>query len=132
MGAQYQAANVKPPFDKDSDDNFRVAKFTAGTTHAANAVPTEFCGKYVTLYATGGNVHFGFSPNSSAEIDSGATATAAGETNQVGGVLPNGLMYQRQVRVPSAAPGGSMYFVRESTAASTTVYMELSSDGAKA
>jgi hypothetical protein len=127
MGAQYQAANVKPPYDVDSDDNFRVAKFTAGTTHAANAVPHEFCGKYVTLYATGGDVHFGFSPNSSAEIDRAATETAAGETSQVGGVLPNGLMYQRQYRVPSRAPGGEIYFVRESTAASTVVYMELSS-----
>lgn len=121
-----QAAHVRAPTDAGSDE-YGVLKFTAGTTSAANAIPKEWHGRYVTIYATGDDVHFGFSADSSAEIDSGVTATAAGASTAVGGILPNGLMYQRHVMVPGLRANQKVYFVRETPTGSATVYMELSS-----
>ena len=116
--------NVQAPLDAGSND-FRVLKFTAETTHAANAVPPSWCNRYVSIKATGGNVHFGFSTNASAEIDSGVTATAAGAGGKVGDVLPDGLGIETQRRIPACKPGTPLYFVRESDAAGAVVYMAL-------
>lgn len=127
MSLVYQAANVKAPVDTGSNET-TVIWWTAETDHKADAVPDDWCGKYVTMYAAGGVVDFFFSTNSSAEVDSSASATDAGERTKTGGKLADGIAYMRQFRIPGKKPTDTMYFVREADTASTVVYMELSSD----
>lgn len=115
-------SNVQAPLDAGSND-FGVRKFTAETSHAANAIPNSWSGKYVRALAVGGNVHFGFSISGSAEVDRAVTATAAGASAKVGDVLSNGIA--EQFRIPRFGPGVTMYFVRESDTASTVVYLRL-------
>jgi hypothetical protein len=127
MSLVYQAANVKAPVDTGSNET-TVIWWTAETTHKANAVPSDWCGKYVTMYAIGGVVDFFFSTSSSAEVNRGATAADAGERTKTGGKLADGIEKMRQIRIPVKEPSATMYFVRESDTASTVVVMELSSD----
>lgn len=122
--AEQKAANVTAPIDREVNDDFQVRKFTSESTHAANAVPASWHGKFVTMYATG-TVHFAFSERSAAEVDISVSATAGGASAKVGGLITD---VPRSMRVPRPAePGGTIYFVRES-ATSETVWMELSSD----
>ena len=125
MGSQYQAANIKAPYDVDSNNEASVKKFTAGTTHAANSLPTSWAGKYVSIYVSGGDLHYFFSKSSSAEVDSGVTATAEGASTKVGDFIKDG--NKEHVRLPSVLPSDTLYFVREASA-SCTVYMRLASD----
>jgi hypothetical protein len=104
-------------------NDFGVLKFTATANHAANVLPVQWNGREVGITATGGVVHFGFSLSESAEIDAGATATAAGESDKVGMPVPDSLASITRARVPLAY-GQPVYFVREATA-DTTVYMQL-------
>ena len=129
MSAQYQAVHVKPAFNTadHATDDYDVRKFNATTTSQANAIPAKFCGKYVTLFATGDDVHFGFSTESGATIDSGLSETAAGAATGAGDVLANGIQNRVPVRVPTPPPGGSIYFVRETASGTAAVYMVLSS-----
>jgi len=121
--AEQIAADVRAPNDVGADANeFGVRKFTSGTTHTANVLPKSREGRFVTIYATG-EVHFAFSPHSDAEVDRSVTATAAGASAKVGGIVGE---VPRSMRVPRSGIEGSIYFVRES-AAPQTVYMELSS-----
>jgi len=118
------------PLDVGNND-FNVRKFSGGTsgtetTHHADAVPENFKGKYVTLYATGGNVWFGFSTSASAEIDRTVAATNAGASAKVGAYLPS--QYLLDWVVPDSPPGVPMYFVRESDAVGAVVNMTLSDD----
>ena len=127
MSLVYQAANVKAPVDTGSNET-TVIWWTAETTHKANAVPSDWCGKYVTMYAIGGVVDFFFSTSASAEVDRGASAADAGERTKTGGKLADGIEKMRPFRIPGKEPSDTMYFVRESDTASTVVVMELSSD----
>jgi hypothetical protein len=123
MGLEAEAANLRAPFDSGSNE-FGVKKFTATTTHAAHAVPKQWCGRYVRVTVVGGDLHFGFSTSSSAEIDTSVSATAAGASAKVGDFLADGEV--DQVVIPSKNPDETMYFVREASA-SCTVYMRLAS-----
>lgn len=132
---ELKAAIVRPPFDYAGvANNFGMLKFSGGvlateTSHAANAVPREWQGKWVEIYVTGGNLHYAFSASSTAEVDRSVAATAAGASVKVGRVIPNG--ESRHVYIPpyrSAEPDatdGDVYFVRESDAVGTVVYMGL-------
>lgn len=122
MGQQSRAADVRAPYDAHTPNDFQVRKFTSGTTHAANAVPKAWEGKYVTIYATG-DVHFAFSSHDDAEVDRNVAASADGASAKVGGLITT---IPRSMRVPPSGVGNRTYFVRES-ASSQVVYMELSS-----
>ncbi len=129
MSAQYQAVHVKPPFNTadHATDDYNVRLFDATTTSQAHAVPAEFCGKYVTLMATGDEVHYGFSTESGASINAGLAASAAGASTAAGDVLANGVHNRVPVRVPTPPPGGTIYFVRETPSTTASVRMVLSS-----
>lgn len=134
---EVKAARVRPPYDyAAAANNFGALKFSGGvlateTSHAANAVPRDWQGQWVEIYVSGGNLHYAFSRSSTAEVDRAVAATAAGASVKVGGVIPNG--EARHVLVPAATPTGptdpnaEIYFVRESDALSTVVYMRLAS-----
>lgn len=121
-GAERLAADVRAPIDRVTPNDFGVRKFTSGTGHAANVVPTEWRGRFVTLYASG-PVHFAFSAHDDAEVDRSVSPTAAGAAIGVGGLLTT---VPRSMRLPTVQPGQELYFVRESDE-SETVWMELSS-----
>jgi hypothetical protein len=111
--------------DSDTPPNISTAVFTATTNHAANAVPKRWEGMFVEITVTGGNLWYFFDKDSDAEVDRTEAASAAGNTGaKVGRYIPSG--ETRQVIIPEAPAGGSMYFVRESDA-TTTVYMGLAS-----
>ncbi len=119
------------PFDRDAANEFGVYKFTGGvaateTTHSANAIPSSWCGRQVGMMATGGVCHVGFSTRASGqEIDRAVAATAAGATAKVGLPLPDSLSVVTPMRIPDKEPSETMYFVRESSATGTIVYMWL-------
>ncbi len=106
-------------------NDFGVLKFTVTTTHAANALPDSWSGKYVNLVSPV-EVDFAFSHASNAEVDTSVTATAAGASVKVGGKLLAG--ERRHVRLPLWDPNQNVkcYFVREA-GSSSAVYVELSS-----
>jgi|SRR6185295_8909775 len=111
-------------------NDFGVLKFTGGvaateTTHSANVIPAHWAGREVGLICTGGVCYFAFSLNSTAEVDRAVSATAAGAAGKVGVPLPNSLSIETRARVPDAPAGQQVYFVRESDATSTIVYMRL-------
>ncbi len=106
--------------DKKTANNFNVLKFTGETTHAANVIPETWVGQEVEIYVSGGDLHYGFSTHSDAEIDRSVSATAAGASAKVGAVLPDG-NYDQVVLPDSPSP---VYFVREATA-SVTVFIRL-------
>lgn len=116
--------NVQAPSDVGSNE-FGVKKFTAGTTHAADALPASWSGRYVVLRAVGGNVHWGISTNSSAEVDRSVSAAAAGASAKVGDVIPDGVTYETHRKLPTWRHDQTGYFVRESDAADTVVYIAL-------
>ena len=131
---EVKAAIVRAPFDYAGVANdFGARKFTGGvaateTTHKADAVPRDWQGQWVELYAVGGSVHYAFSLDASAEVDRAVAATAAGASVKVGGVVPSGEV--RHVKIPK--PTGDLpnttpdvYFVRESDTVGTIVYMRL-------
>src|SRR5678809_1543975 len=100
------------PYDAPTANDFNVRKYTGGTladnsVHSANAIPENFKGRYLTLLAVGGNVHFGFSLHSDAEIDRAVAASAAGASAKVGGYLTNGI--KEDYWVPDAPPGTLVY-----------------------
>jgi len=103
--------------------DYGVRFFDATTTSQAHAIPREFCGCMVELYAAA-EVHFAFSTRSAAAVDFAVAATAAGASANAGGILPAAAL--RRVQVPPCPPGETMYFVRDA-GGSTTVRMELSS-----
>ena len=118
-----RASNVRAPHDIGQTANdFQEYHFTCPTNHAANAVPSHFKGQYVRLYATA-ECYFAFSTNSAAEVDSTPpTATAAGENDKVGRLLP--ATTEMHVLVPDSPD--TVYFVREGQA-SCQIFMGLAS-----
>lgn len=126
---QHKAAVVRAPNDIRTGlaaNNFGVLKFTATTTHAANALPDAWAGQWVRIYViTGGDLHFAFSTSSAAEVDRSVSATAAGASDKVGGFLE--AASETHVRLPDLdGPNETLYFVRESSAA-VDVYLQLAS-----
>lgn len=117
------AAMAVGPIDQGSND-FECRKFTATTTNAANAIPSDWHGQFVEIYVTGGVLHYGFSTSSSAEIDRSVAASAAGASAKVGRIIPDG--ETRHILIPLASAGDTIYFVREGTA-SLTVLMSRAS-----
>lgn len=128
------ATNIRPPTGISTTLNeFNVLKFTGGaagteTNHAVNPLPAAWQGKWVTMYATGGNLHYAISKFSTAEVDRAVAATAAGASTKVGGVLANG--FTTMFRLPYATQNlnESLYFARESDAVGTVAYMWLSDE----
>lgn len=120
-----QAENVLAPYDRDQDDDFGVRKFTCGTTHSATALPDSWRKRWVCLRAVGGNVHWGVSKASDAEIDRAVSATANGASAKVGGIVPDGINFETHRMLPDWGIGNKGYLVRESDAADTVLYVEL-------
>lgn len=120
-----KAAKIVAPNDVNGTANdFGVRKFTIPTSHAANAVPDAWRGRWVSITAVGSDCHYGFSIISTAEVDSSVAASAAGASNKVGGLIPSG--ETRDVLIPSVDSARSVYFVREtSDAAAGVAYMQL-------
>jgi hypothetical protein len=118
-----EASYVRAPRQNATGD-VSTAKFTAGTSSAANAIPREWAGHFVRITVEGGDLHYLFTANASAEVDRAVSATAAGASGAtVGDILLNG--QSDHVRVPERTTG-EIYFVREATA-SATVYIRRSS-----
>ena len=118
-----QAAHVVGPWQTSTLDS-TVRIFTAKATHLCDAVPDDWKGKYVRLIAIGGNVHWFFTSESAAEVNSAAAATDAGTAGAtVGSKLVNN--QERHTWVPSG--GGTVYFAREADS-TCSVGMELASD----
>lgn len=120
---------IPAPFSTAGDNEYKVLKFTSTTTHAQDVIPAAWHGKHVEITvigtADGDVLHWGFAVNDSdAEIDRSVTATDAGASAKVGGVLISGVRPTTQRRTPNANPTDAVYFVRESSD-TCTVYMEL-------
>lgn len=130
-GETHKSLRSIAPFDRETANSFGpVLKFTGGiaateTDHSANAIPSAWCGREVGLICSGGVCHVGFSIRSTAEVDRAVAATAAGASAKVGVPLPNSLSVETRMRIPDKEPGETMYFVRESDATGTIVYMRL-------
>lgn len=130
LSQEDRAARLRAAHDLGRTANdFGVLKIAATTTHGVNPLPASWSGRWVIMRATGGDVHFGFSTSSSAEIDTAASAAAAGSSTQgtsskVGDVIPDGLGYETHRQLPNIESGQTLYFVREATA-SATVYLAL-------
>lgn len=128
------ATNVRPPIGVSTTLNeFNVLKFTGGqsgteTTHKTNVLPDIWQGKWVTMYVTGGNLHYAITKFSTAEVDRAVSATEAGASTKVGGVLANGLTTMFRMPYINNAGGEKNYFARESDAVGTVVYMWLSDE----
>lgn len=134
------ATNVRPPTGVTNTANeFNVLKFTGGaagteTNHAVNALPDVWQGKWVTMYVTGGNMHYAITKFATAEVDRAVAATAAGVSTKVGGVVPNGtvtmfrLPYIRLGQVDGSNNPEKNYFARESDAVGTVAYLWMSDE----
>jgi hypothetical protein len=121
-GALVRAAN---DVGRTAND-FGVLKFDCDTTHGANALPAAWSGRWVIMRATGGDVHFAFSKSSSAEISTAVASSAAGASDKVGDVVPDGLGYETHRKLPTWNPlTETMYFAREATVNNTILYMAL-------
>lgn len=124
---------IRPPFDYAAiTNNFGVLKFSGGvlateTSHVVNVLPDDWMGQYLEIYVTGGDMHYAFSMSSTAEVDRAVSATEAGASVKVGGVIPNGAT--RYVQVPvikmDGTTDGHVYFSRESSATGTIAYVRL-------
>lgn len=126
MAGELAAADVRAPYDVGSND-FNVRKIDSDTTHKATALPAAWAGCFVDLYCTGGDVHFGISTSSSAEVDSSVASTDAGASAKVGGVLADGLGNRVSKRLPPLTNGATLYLIHEASVANTVLYVELSS-----
>lgn len=127
------ATNIRPPIGVTTTLNeFETRKFTGGTladttAHVTTAMPdAHWSGKWVTMLAVGGNVHFAFSRFSTAEVDRAVAATDAGALTKVGGVALAGV--EKQFRLPYWTANSPLYFARESDAAGVVVYLSLSDE----
>lgn len=112
-----------------TDDDFGVILFAGGavgveTNHAVDAVPSHWQGREVGLIAKGGNCYFAFSKRQGAEVDRAVAATAAGVSAKVGLPLPDSFGTETRARIPRGG-GETIYFVRESDAVGTKVWMRL-------
>lgn len=124
-----KAARIRAPNDLGRTANdFGVLKFDCDTTHGANALPASWPGRWVKIRATGGDVHYGFSTASNAEVDRAVASSSAGASSKVGGIVADGLANAEHVQLPYVESGQSLYFVREATVDNTIVYMELASE----
>lgn len=132
-----RAAEVKAPFGNDLDlpNQFGVYKTAGGlltteTTHFASQVPFKLRGKWAEIYVTGGDLYYAFTTISTAEIDR-AAATAQGLiTDKIGAVIPNGEsrhVFIPDPEAPNAQTAAGLYFVRESSAVGTVVYIRIAS-----
>jgi hypothetical protein len=92
------------------------------TTHSVDALPAGWAGREVGLVCTGGVCHVAFSTSSTAEVDRAVSATAAGANAKVGLPLPDSAAIETRLRLPDT-DGKTLYFVRESSATATIVYM---------
>jgi len=125
--ASYQADNNKAPSDKGNVANdFDVRLFDCDTTHKAHAIPHKFTGKYVRIFVAGGDLHYAFSENASAEVDRAVAGTDAGAFDKVGDTIKDGT--SERVKVPFVKDESvPLYFVREATVDNTTARMRLAS-----
>jgi hypothetical protein len=125
MGQIQRAARAVAP-RVGADGNTTVRYYTADTSSKANAVPDSWCGRYVSIYASGDPVYYYFSTDSTDTCDE-AAAPADGGAGQddLGGVAPEGAFVQ--VQIPPKKPAETMYFVR-AAADTAAVRMELRDD----
>ena len=118
-----KAALITGPNDIGRTANdFGCLKYTAETTHAANAVPDAWKGRWVILFAVGGTIDVAFSESSSAEVDRGAAAAAGGTSSKVGVRVPSG--EERHRIIPRSSK--TVYLARESDTAGAALLVELS------
>lgn len=125
---QDKAAHLTGPVTDGSADS-NVLLFSCGTTHGANALPNSFAGRYVTLQVYGTatkSVWFAISKNSAAEVDRTIAAAADGAGDpKLGKRLQVGEVFSFQL--PDRLETETLYFVRETDDATTTVEMLCSS-----
>jgi len=89
---------IQPPFENQSTAregepraDTPIAIFTAGTTHAVNAIPLPLVGSMVRVKVIGGTLYYHFSDNASGEVDRAQAAAAAGNVDPtVGWPLADG------------------------------------------
>lgn len=107
-------------------NDFGVLKWDSDMVHQEGTLPAEFSGRWVVMYCTGGDTHYAFSKTTGREVDrAAARGTTSGTVDKVGAVLADGLGNQVHRRLPFWEKSETCYFIRESTADNTTVYMEL-------
>ena len=118
-----KAQHVLAPNDYSGPaDDFGVREFDCSGTSQANVIPEGWSNNYVNLYSATG-CRFAFSKSSTAVVNGTPTATAAGTSSQVGGVLAAG--ERRNVFIPQVSPDQRVYFVRAGAVGAVT--LELSS-----
>jgi hypothetical protein len=122
----YQAFNVKAPELRKGQDgagfstpgaavvSSAVLLYTVAATHRVDEIPEKLWGKYVKVTAHAADLHYFFSDDDTAEVDSAQAATNNGQVAQparLGGFLATG--QSEHVRVPTPPQGSKLYFVRE-------------------
>lgn len=130
-----RALMVRAPHDAGRTANdFAVLKWDSDIAHQEGTMPAEFSGRWIVIYCVGSVTHFAFSKTTGREVDNAAArGTTTPVTTKVGGVLADGPQFWRRIKLPYWQPkaidgiaGESLFFVRESIADNTAVYMELS------
>ena len=107
---------ISPPFENQTTAregeavaDTPIAIFTAGTTHAVNAIPGPLIGSMVRVKVVGGTLYYHFSDNASGEVDSSQTGAAGGNVDPtVGFPLADGEWEDVMC--------SGKYFVREASA----------------
>lgn len=110
-------------------EDFGVLKLAVTTTHGQWALPSEFSGrfaKFLVVGASGDLVHVGFSRTTGREVDSAATAAAAGSAPtklKVGWPLQHGLVEHHFV--PDWRTHAETFYLVAEGSASVTLYVQL-------
>lgn len=117
--------------DQDGYFNYNCLVFKVGTTHAEFKIPHRFTGKFVKICASGGEVHYAFSLDATAEVDATLSPTsgnADGLYLKQGGVLADSIAAKEHVMVPYVSNKlTQLYLIAEADTADTLIYVELSS-----
>lgn len=136
----YQAFNVKAPELRKGQDgagfstptvavvSTNVLLYTVAAAHRVDEVPEKFWGKYVEITAHAADLHYFFSDDDTAEVDSAQAAANSGQVanpNRLGGFIATGQSKHR--RIPTPPQGSKVYFVREGSGTGSA-RIELTSD----
>lgn len=116
------------PFDRLSNNDYFVRKYTLTTTARADALPAAWAGKEVEvtvfgMVAANNYAVFGISKNSGATIDADngtAAPSNAGTATNIGQYLAN--TQTARIRLPTCG-NESLYLVRDMNAADAAAFM---------